>query len=180
KHERKPSIIVRKSYDYSQSQRIAQYLDDISDLYWSTKKERETAVRGLLLTVFSELLSMVDSAKPETGKKIGHPKVNRCKELVMSNLADSSLSVKQLAGWINCAPDYLSHLFSKETGLQLATYINQQRISFAKDLLGNPRLNITEVAWASGYADPGYFARIFKKLTGQTPMQYRGEIKGTF
>ena len=47
------------------------------------------------------------------------------------------------------------------------------RIGKAKEMLENPALSIKEVSILSGYADPNYFSRIFKKQTDMTPSEYK-------
>ena len=91
----------------------------------------------------------------------------------MISLTETELNVNKLAEWINCSPDYLSYLFHKETGTKLVDHINNERVRYAKYLLDTTDSKVAAVAWASGYRDPGYFIRIFKKTTGKTPKEYR-------
>ena len=68
---------------------------------------------------------------------------------------------------------YLSHLFKKISGYTFKEYLILQRISRAKDLLVYGNDNITQVAMNSGFGNVNHFIRIFKKLEGVTPLQYR-------
>ena len=66
------------------------------------------------------------------------------------------------------------YLFSnKYLGTGIAEYIRQQRIDHAKKLLKTTDLPITEVAKQSGFLDYTYFYRVFKKVTGHSPKNYR-------
>lgn len=153
--------------------RMAEYLQDAAAFAWEETPHRHDAVRGLMLAHLEQLFVHLEGASPPL--RTEHPKVLRCRELVMTNLTNPDLTVSQLARWIHCAPDYLSHLFATEIGVTLKSYINEQRIRHARDLLVDSPLNVSEVARATGYADPGYFSRVFRRLTGRSPRQYRSE-----
>lgn len=83
------------------------------------------------------------------------------------------LSLKAQAALFSVTPSYLSHLFKKETGMTLSNYVNQQRINHAKYLLTNTDLQIQQIAHDCGYIDICYFTKVFKKITGVTPSEYR-------
>ena len=151
--------------------RLAEYLDDAVDAFHSRSPGRGALLKGALLAHLGGLQNVLDG---RTRRPKAEPfKVAQCRLLVSQNLTDPALCVQQLADAIQCAPDYLSHLFRTEAGEPLVSYINRQRVDHAKRLLDSADLNISEVARASGYADPGYFARVFKRLVGETPREYR-------
>ena len=83
------------------------------------------------------------------------------------------LSLKKLAEEININPSYLSDLFKKATGCTITEHINIQRINRARHMLKETSLQVQTVAQYCGIQDVNYFAKVFKKYTGQTPMQYR-------
>lgn len=79
-----------------------------------------------------------------------------------------------LAGMVYLTPSYLSKLFKQETGLTLTDYIIEIRIRKAKQLLKNaPDLKIHEIGTEVGYPDPAYFNKLFKKVVGVTPNEYK-------
>jgi len=59
------------------------------------------------------------------------------------------------------------------TGMTYQSYLNRVRIEQAKKLLNDDALSITDTGSAVGYSDLTHFERIFKKLTGITPSQFR-------
>nr|WP_283246413.1 helix-turn-helix transcriptional regulator [Paenibacillus sp. Marseille-Q4541] len=67
----------------------------------------------------------------------------------------------------------LSRLFKQETGQSIIDYINFQRIKAAVQLLENHNLSITDIAQMVGYNDVNYFIKVFKKMNGITPKQFR-------
>ena len=79
-----------------------------------------------------------------------------------------------LAGMVYLTPSYLSKLFKQETGLTLTDYVIEIRIRTAKKLLKNaPDLKIHEIGTEVGYPDPAYFNKLFKKVVGVTPNEYK-------
>jgi AraC-like DNA-binding protein len=84
--------------------------------------------------------------------------------------------VQRIAELLGCSADYLSHLFHVETKERLTHYVQRIRIEGAILALESTTLNISEIAYAGGFADPAYFARIFKQHKGMTPQEYRAQL----
>ena len=68
---------------------------------------------------------------------------------------------------------YLSRKFKQVTGMGLNQYITLVRISNGEKLLRESNLSVTEVAECCGYNDSNYFAAVFKRVKGVTPLRYR-------
>lgn len=112
---------------------------------------------------------MNDSASGSTRKAI------REVERMIRVSYDKNLTIQQLADGVFLSTGHLQALFKKETGQTINDYITAVRIENAKLLLRNPSIKIYEVANRVGYQDTHYFARIFKKLVGKNPLDYREE-----
>lgn len=69
-------------------------------------------------------------------------------------------------------PEYLSLLFTKETGSTFSNYVKKIRMEHAKELLLGSNLKIYEVACRVGYSDQKYFSKVFKEYTGVSAKQY--------
>lgn len=69
--------------------------------------------------------------------------------------------------------EYLCQIFKKYSGISIVTYIHQLRIQRAKYLLLGSDKTIHDISQEVGFQDPYYFCRIFKRLEGMTPTQYR-------
>lgn len=96
--------------------------------------------------------------------------------LIDSDLA-ADLSLSTLAASQNVSPGYLSTIFRRETGKTVSNYIRDKRIKHAAHLLATTKLQIQTVALHCGIVDVQYFSKIFKKLTGKTPKEYRESLK---
>jgi transcriptional regulator GlxA family with amidase domain len=68
--------------------------------------------------------------------------------------------------------------FQQATGLRPIEYLQHLRIGKARDLLELGTLNVDEVARRVGYEDPGAFRRIFRRLMGLSPRDYRRRFQG--
>lgn len=89
-------------------------------------------------------------------------------------------SREQLALATGLSARYLTQCFHAETGITPVKYLNRYRIRQARILLEQSEMNITEAALAVGFADPSYFARIFRSEVGVAPRAYRrGERSAT-
>ncbi len=75
------------------------------------------------------------------------------------------------------SPAHFSRLFKKVMGMSYQDYLNNRRISKAKNLLRSSAKSVTEIAASLGFADSTGFGRIFKKVTGYTPSAYRNVPK---
>lgn len=73
---------------------------------------------------------------------------------------------------------HLSKLINGHLGQSFFDILNGLRIDKAKELLADPSLKVHEIAEAVGYGDVAHFSKNFKKLTGVSPMEYRGSWKG--
>ena len=82
-------------------------------------------------------------------------------------------NVSKLADHLKIDRSHLYRVFKSETGLSPMEYINRRRISEAEVLMVNRRMSIKDVAFSVGYTDQLYFSRVFKRLSGRTPTEFR-------
>ncbi|MFA9466352.1 MAG: response regulator [Velocimicrobium sp.] len=98
--------------------------------------------------------------------------VGRAKEYLKQNYT-RDLSLEEVAKYVDISPYYFSKLFKEEEGENFIDYLTSLRIDKAKELLERTEESIKEVCCEVGYSDPNYFSRIFKKVVGNTPTEYR-------
>lgn len=84
--------------------------------------------------------------------------------------------VDTLANMVGLSKDHLIRLFKKSTGETPIQYITMRKIERAEILLSTTNLSVKEVAHTVGYEDHSYFNRIFKKVVGLTPRDYRIKV----
>jgi len=89
----------------------------------------------------------------------------------------AELTVSKLARRANLHPDYFSTLFLQATGERPLAYVQVKRIERAQYLLATSPLSYAEIAEETGFENPPYFFRVFKKITGLTPGEYMKKNK---
>ena len=99
--------------------------------------------------------------------------VQEAMDYIGKSCKDPGLSVGQVAAGLGLSEGHLSHLFKKETGLTVGSYLTRCRMQKAMALLKEGKLRVYEVAEAVGYKDITYFSGTFKKLTGMSPTEYQ-------
>jgi AraC-like DNA-binding protein len=152
--------------------RLYGYLNEAADFVMAGHPARHPVVQGLLLTHLGLLQSLVEQGDLHAANTES-ALVARCRRLVQEQMADTQLSVQQLAGQLRCTPDYLSNRFRRERGVRLTVHINQERCNLAGHLLRTTRWSVKEIALRCGYSDPGYFSRIFSQREGTPPREFR-------
>ncbi|WP_028024724.1 helix-turn-helix transcriptional regulator [Enterovibrio calviensis] len=84
-----------------------------------------------------------------------------------------SICRESVAEHFYISTSYLSHLFRQHSDIGFNEYINRERFAHARHLLIEKGLRVKQVALESGFVDADYFCRLFKRLAGMTPTQYR-------
>lgn len=87
------------------------------------------------------------------------------------------IDVDMLCEHVNYSRSYLSRTFKAETDMTIPEYINKIRIQNAISLLVNSKMPVKEIATSVGIKDSFYFSKLFKKLTGETPREFRKKHK---
>src|SRR5665648_63476 len=88
-------------------------------------------------------------------------------------LFKNKLTIDDIAQEVYLSPCYVSRIFKQSLGCTLMEYLTQVRVEEAKKMLKNPKFNVMQAAEESGFEDPGYFTRVFKKLEGITPSSFK-------
>ncbi|MGG0822207.1 AraC family transcriptional regulator [Paenibacillus turicensis] len=98
-----------------------------------------------------------------------------CQEYIFNHLYEE-LTLELLANQLNINPSYLSNKFKAETGETLIGFIQRQKIEEAKHLIVYSDLSISQIYAVLNFYDQSYFIKVFKKITGLTPKQYKNNF----
>jgi len=135
---------------------------------------RDAVLKGLLLALLGLFRNVVETGTGNLNGDIG--KVFQAKCIVREQFSNPDLRVQDIAAKLGCSADYLSHLFHVETKERLTHYVQRIRIEGAILALETTALTVSEIAYASGFADPAYFARVFKQHKGVSPQEFREQL----
>jgi AraC-like DNA-binding protein len=90
--------------------------------------------------------------------------------------AAEELSLTKVAKAAATSANYLSEKFKEAVGINFVSYVARARYEKAATLLGNSGLRVSEIAFAAGFQSLSQFNRIFKKLSGKSPSEYRSAV----
>jgi AraC family transcriptional regulator len=102
-------------------------------------------------------------------------RLDRVIALIRSRLSEP-LSLDELSTTAHISKFHFSRLFRERTGLSPHAFLVAERMTLARDLLGNSDLSIAEIARQTGYAQAPHFAVAFRKANGMSPSQYRERL----
>lgn len=100
----------------------------------------------------------------------------RVKKYIAENF-HRDISMDDAAKETNLSYHYFSKFFKDSTGKSFVEYLTELRIDKSKELLRETGDSIKEICYKTGYSDPNYYCKIFKKVTGMTPTEYRDNQK---
>lgn len=104
-----------------------------------------------------------------------HGVISKAMKFIDSNY-HNNISLNDVAESINMSYFYFSRLFKESTGKSFSDYLTEYRIDKSIELMKDDQLSIKQISYDIGYNDPNYFSKIFKKLKGITPTDYRGRM----
>lgn len=131
----------------------------------------------MLISLITELLILLQRVRPSFHENVSKPGKNAVlavQTYIETHYAEQ-LSISNLAARVYVTPCYLAHCFKETTGYSPKQYLVQIRLASAKDLLVHTDLNVSEVAYRSGFSDVNNFIRTFRRETELTPLRYREE-----
>lgn len=110
---------------------------------------------------------------PQVERGQEHYVIERIK-YILEKEYDKPFDLDRLAERVDLSPSYVSKFFRQETGQTVTDHLISIRMEKAKQFLVDfPQLKNYEIAGMVGYSDPVYFNKLFKKMTGVTPKEYK-------
>lgn len=134
------------------------------------EKITEEIFIDMLKGLADEILSLEDNIHSNRNQPI----LEALKKFIREHL-DEDLSTERLAKNFYVSPSYLRKLFKDVYAITLKTYIDNERIKRAKELLCDPKVKQSDIPEKIGYLSSQSFTRAFKQHTGKTPGEYRSE-----
>lgn len=98
-----------------------------------------------------------------------------CRHYLVGHL-DEPISIDAICSFCNIPASQLRSTFYKRTGMELVEYQQRLRIDRAISMLGDYSINLDDIAHKLGYDNTGDLGVQFKRITGQSPLQYRQRL----
>lgn len=134
------------------------------------KPVRSSDILKMLNQVADELFGEAKSHEAQEGG--GNSLAEIAREYLEEHYYEN-IMLSDVAEYIGVSPGYLSTLFQKQIGKGFVDYLNEVRIDHACSYLHQHMLKTYEIAYKVGFKDEKYFSKVFKKITGQSPSEYR-------
>jgi YesN/AraC family two-component response regulator len=135
-----------------------------------SREQYDSVVR--LLTIFAQHLSLLCNQLMIREQNIEPPMIARAKQFIEEH-QDEDISLPDVSKAVNTSTFYFCKMFKKATGINFTEYLARVRIEKAKNLLLNPNARVSEVAYDVGFQSLTHFNRVFRKLVGQSPTEFR-------
>ncbi|HEV2391385.1 MAG TPA: PocR ligand-binding domain-containing protein [Verrucomicrobiae bacterium] len=180
--------VFRKKPTESQFDRTARQISDwgvniepqaLRQAYFATRvvptRQHEAVTR--LLAIFAQHLSMLSNQVIVQQENSEPPVITRAKEYIQEHQTEN-LRLSHVAKACNTSTFYFCKMFKKVTGINFTDYLSRVRIEKSKNLLLNPNLRVSEIAFEVGFQSLTHFNRVFKKILGLSPTEYRTQLLG--
>jgi AraC-like DNA-binding protein/ligand-binding sensor protein len=152
-------------------------LKRLEDAYFHSKvlssSQYSAAIR--LLEIFGKHLSLVANQMMLQDAESESPMIRRAKAFIAGHHADP-ISLEGIANAMHISTFYFCKLFKKATGITFTDYLGRVRVEKAKNLLLNPHIRVSEIAYAVGFQSLTHFNRVFRELTGDSPTHFREKL----
>ena len=130
-----------------------------------------------LLCIFAQHLSMLSNQVIVQHENEEPLVITRAKTYIHRHQTEN-LRLGHVAKAVNTSAFYFCKMFKKVTGINFTDYLSRVRIEKSKNLLLNPNLRVSEIAFEVGFQSLTHFNRVFKKILGQSPTEYRAQLLG--
>jgi two-component system response regulator YesN len=95
----------------------------------------------------------------------------------ISGHVTGKMGIQEIASVAGMSESYFSHLFKKETGVNVIDYVNHRKMEKAMEILKDHRVKIADAAEQLGIDNANYFSVLFKKVVGMSPQEYREKCR---
>jgi len=178
--------VLLKKPSAKQFERVAQQLEEkglevdpetLKRAYFETPvvSQKKFDSTAHLLADFANHLSLKANQIKLQQSNTEPPVISKAKQYIEEHHADD-LSLGQVAAAVHTSTFYFCKLFKRSTGINFTEFVSRLRTEKAKNLLLNPNLRVSEIAYAVGFQSLTHFNRIFKRVVGQSPTEYREQL----
>ncbi|MBL4951610.1 helix-turn-helix domain-containing protein [Neobacillus sp. OS1-32] len=152
-------ICQEKGLDIKKKIQWQEKAQNIIDLYTFEK-----TISNIVEEIFEEIMSTASIQE----KKVIQFALN-----YIEKNYQKGVTLEEVSEYVHLSPFYLSKLFKKELKINFVNYVTERKIERAKELLEKTDMPVINIALSLNYQEANYFSKVFKKLVGVTPSEYR-------
>lgn len=149
---------------------------DLQHAFWRMADQLIAEHSHSMLEVTSSLLSFIslvlDAMRPAETTRTEDDIAIQIRRLLLNRVNDR-LTISEVARELHVSPTLAKNVFRKTYGCGIMAYFNELKIWQSKRMLCNPAMTIDQISRKLGFSSPAYFTRTFRKLTGETPSDFR-------
>ena len=140
----------------------------ILDSTWVERKPGyELKARGIYMMILQRFFELVYFGEKEKNYSI---RISKAIKYIVEHYTED-LSVQNIGKKVGLSPAYFGNLFKSQTGESFHQFLTRIRLNHAENMLLSGEYNISEAAYASGFSDPFYFSKVYKKNRGISPSE---------
>lgn len=153
--------------------RVLELVEQIRFLDREHPASEELQIQIVLLQIWKEIFEHVETGGTgysENGRDT--ERIRRIMEYIQKHYAEK-ITLEDLAGQIHLCRSESCRLFKRYMNESMFDYLLDYRVERSLELLRQSELDVTQIAGQSGFANPGYYSKIFRRKMGCTPLEYR-------
>jgi AraC-like DNA-binding protein len=131
-----------------------------------------------LLSIFAQHLSALSNQLMVRESTAEAPAIVKARAFIVERQSEE-ISLSQVSQAVNMSAFYFCKVFKKATGLTFTEYLARVRVETVKTLLLNPHKRVSEAAYEAGFQSLSQFNRVFRRIVGEAPSDYRDKLHGS-
>lgn len=165
-------VLIEATKDRS----IEQIIEKLKDLRETESSFRISSVHSGLEKLHKAYADMTAGEPDKEDRLQKSPLVTKAVAYIEKNYM-KDVNLDEICSNSSVSKTYFCGLFKREMGIGIWDFLTECRVRRAEELIRENVLRNYEIAFDIGYENPGYFSKMFKRITGVTPSQYRKDLK---
>lgn len=141
----------------------------------SGERYSEKIIQAYLFVLLTEIERLNQSLEKQQTRNSKYEILHRFKQLLNERFRETT-SISEFANLLNITPNYLNIVVKETTGKTANTLMHERVFLEAKRLLIQQHADITQIAYDLGFKDASYFSRFFRRVSGQSPSEFRADM----
>lgn len=156
--------------------RIGEVFAEMQREFTAAEPNAAEILRAWLRIFFARVLRLVEETRP-SARASRQSALVRQFHLAVERGFRREQTLADYARELDVTANHLNDVVRAETGRSAGSIVRQRRLLDAQRLLSHSDLTVSEIGYQTGFPDPSYFGRFFRRETGRTPAEFRQQIR---